>query len=79
MANMFCTGEENSISECASFHSTRSDGIDWMKKLEVAGVVCQSMTPPTTPPTSPPTSPPDTPPVAWYSSILAARISSTGE
>ena len=79
MANMFCTGEENSIPECASFHTTRSDGIEWIKKLEVAGVVCQSTTPPTTPPTSPPITPPDTPPVARYSSILAARISSTGE
>ena len=75
MANMFCTGEENSISECSSFHSSRSDGIDWMKKLEVAGVVCQS----TTPPITPPITPPDAPPVARYSSILVARVSSTGE
>ena len=40
LANVFCRGSENVISECASYTNTLSAGINMMEEVDVAGVVC---------------------------------------
>ena len=45
LANVFCRGSENVISECASYTNTPSAGINMMEEVQVAAVICPVSSP----------------------------------
>ena len=56
LANVYCRGRENVIMECAAYTNTLSAGINVMREVDVAAVMCKV---PATPPTQPETPQPD--------------------